>query len=1607
MTNTIKLKTILVTVTLAIFNQAVGQDFGVPELVHESNPSGDGGASNMTSVGDNLYYEANGTLWVYDGSSVSEVNLSGVTYGQIIGQLNSEIYFTASEAGLGLELYRNDGNSTILVADINPSGDSEIEPNSFAVFQDKMIFVADDGSFGQELWMTDGTTTSRISDIATGATSSYPENLKAIDTLLYFTAIEGGNRELYAYTSTEVIKINADAGYESVPDREGFSIAAYNNTLYFTAYDMTSGNNIWLYDGSEIRWFDEGLAATYTNGKDLHVTTVDSRMYWIAENGSGQEAILNYNGSTVSATGAGTIESTDIFHVYKDKIVFKFIAPSNGLTWFTTWNGSVALYDVNFAETSTEYVGAESTIYYLKELLAGSSYELGTMDLASGADQVYDVNPTGTDLISGLAIHQTTLFFEGDDGTSGRELFKLRALNNAPEIINPVTDFTAYLIDGSVTIDMADAIYDPDGDDIQVRVISFHPEIITTSQKGTTVTLHYQQLGTARIKIWLEDEFNRKSENNDFYVTLVTPYLTYGGEDFVERGNNIGEIISGFMNVRIDGDTFANAGGTLEAGTHYNLNNLPEGLTSAASVNSAGDSVKITLAGQAVNHDYGNDVNLEITFTDAAFARAEAASVTNAVAATTGVKVDFNRYHPIELIYPLEELTRTTTSDTVFYTLGYSFDNPGNYDLTAEAVSSDESVATATITHAGNYLSGGYTLEIIPLSVGSTTVTVTATTEYESSATFDFNVEVVEPSLDYSMDIGYLDDLQLTYEGKRAYYQLVDYEMSPDGSKIIHTAPTFTAYQEELNQFGNIAAGATSHEYDNTLFPFNITAYAFRPFGHVSGGSRSVAFSKDGTKLYVSGSNNLYMGLELFSLSEPFNLRSDYTLVHQLDSRDADDEFYDLSYTLNNMVISEDGLSIFHYVYADREIKELRLAAPHDLSGGLTEGAVFSVAELSEPYSYRFSDDGMQLYVFESDIYTVQIYDLPSPYNIADSYTDAGTFTIDPADMEPEGDFYTDNFHISKNKKKLYVVSYDDRGNYLHQYAITNASSGFTEMEANDGALSGKMVITSAERTFINISGTLEHGNHYSIANLPEGLTPVVAIDASGYQAQLTFEGKASKHNSLYNINDIHISFTGAAFESGDVGGFVNAVGGTGFGIEFVGDGEINEIAKTACEYFLFDGDRLTRSDTYEKLYAITPTYDSLVILNLTILDATSSEKTVKACELYEWNGQTFTTPGTYQELFTNAAGCDSTATLNLTILQPTTSEEEIAVCESYEWNGTTFTTSGTYQELLTNAAGCDSTATLNLTILEPTAGAMEVSVCGSYIWEEDEYTASGSYEKTLVNAAGCDSTATLDLTILSSSLSLSVVQTCDSYEWGGSTYTESGSFELLLTNTLGCDSTALLTLIIEDSTSGAAAVEACGSYEWEGSTYDASGSYETLLANSVGCDSTATLDLTVLPEPTAELEIDGDGLTLTEMNAGDTYQWYDCSTDLPISGATEAAFKPIENGEYYVEVSNGLCTVTSLCAEATFVITALEDTPSPEIRVYPNPTSDKVQIELGDMYEKFSIEVMTLTGQLIQQQEMLMTDRCELDFSGRKGMVLIRVSTSEEVLLHSRVLIR
>ena len=83
---------------------------------------------------------------------------------------------------------------------------------------------------------------------------------------------------------------------------------------------------------------------------------------------------------------------------------------------------------------------------------------------------------------------------------------------------------------------------------------------------------------------------------------------------------------------------------------------------------------------------------------------------------------------------------------------------------------------------------------------------------------------------------------------------------------------------------------------------------------------------------------------------------------------------------------------------------------------------------------------------------------------------------------------------------------------------------------------------------------------------------------------------------------------------------------------------------------------------------------------------------------------------------------------------------------------------------------------------------------------------------------------------------------------------------------------------------------------------------------------------------------------TLTSNMNNASYQWMDCSTNLPLTSQISQSFSPSASGSYAVEVTVGSCTELSSCVDFTSLDSNTFKLNT--IKIYPNPASSTLNIE-------------------------------------------------------------
>jgi hypothetical protein len=265
---------------------------------------------------------------------------------------------------------------------------------------------------------------------------------------------------------------------------------------------------------------------------------------------------------------------------------------------------------------------------------------------------------------------------------------------------------------------------------------------------------------------------------------------------------------------------------------------------------------------------------------------------------------------------------------------------------------------------------------------------------------------------------------------------------------------------------------------------------------------------------------------------------------------------------------------------------------------------------------------------------------------------------------------------------------------------------------------------------------------------------------------------------------------------------------------------------------------------------------------------------------------------------------------------------------------------------------------------------SVTVNSCGSYTWPLTgmTYTSSGFFNTIIANQQGCDTIVTLQH-IIRPKYTVNTSKTeCESYTWpsNGLTYTASGIYYDSLLSIYGCDSVRKLFLTINQKSFSTATVSVCeNTYVWplNGQTYNQSGTYTDTIVNSAGCDSIATLNLTVSSLNTTVQNTAG---VLSATQATAVYQWINCASMSPISGAVNQNFVPTSNGNYAVIIQFENCTDTSACVE--YASAGIEQQEGCEFMVFPNPSLGEIQLSFPRPFSGL-IRFTDLHGKLLYSQ--------------------------------------
>ncbi len=369
-------------------------------------------------------------------------------------------------------------------------------------------------------------------------------------------------------------------------------------------------------------------------------------------------------------------------------------------------------------------------------------------------------------------------------------------------------------------------------------------------------------------------------------------------------------------------------------------------------------------------------------------------------------------------------------------------------------------------------------------------------------------------------------------------------------------------------------------------------------------------------------------------------------------------------------------------------------------------------------------------------------------------------------------------------------------------------------------------------------------------------------------------------------------------------------------------------------------------SGTYTETISNYAGCDSIITYKITIGRKYNSLNIVACDSFISYKGIKVKQTSTVRDTFFGGTskGCDSIVIMNVKILNSVKTQENKTACDSFKIGNTTYYNSQIIT--LNNKAknGCDSIHTINLTVYKTTATLDTVSACNSYLSPKGKWHyQSGIYIDTFKNANGCDSLLYINLTIHEpDSLSFNVT-TCDSFvSQKGTVYKQTGVFIEKFKNKHGCDSTNRFNIVIHYSKKTNFNLSACDSALVHGVWQLQSGNYSKTFTTYNGCDSISTTNLNLTK---IDPSITQNNESLTANESGASYQWITCPSNTVIVGATNALYTATKNGAYAVVIYKNNCTDTSACVQVnTLGIHASQIVDY--LSAFPNPNNGKFTIQ-------------------------------------------------------------
>lgn len=413
-------------------------------LLKNINPSTVGAnVKELLEVGNTLYFIADDgvhgeAVWtanlvteevtmVADVTPLSTDKVSGLT------EYNGQVAFYNDSFGLSGGIFLTNGTGTpTLLSSLRPTPFND-DGDLFVSLSGSLFFVADDGVNGEELWSSFNGGAATRREINPNQASSSPRELVALNNFIYFAATGPTNgREVYFGDAFSISSMDINQGSGS-SNPENF--VRSGSRVYFAADNGSIGRELWSTTG-----FTPSLVADIRSGANSssphNLTDVNGTLYFAANNGSNGVEPHRSNGNPGNAVMVGNINNGSSnpsgFLSHNGRVYFTAEQSSTGRElWSTDGTTSTIVADVNPGPASSEATPlldiGNRLIFAASSTAASDNEPWSTDGTAAKTIQIEDLKPSvfASSNPDEMVEINGTIYFVADNGSAGRELFKM------------------------------------------------------------------------------------------------------------------------------------------------------------------------------------------------------------------------------------------------------------------------------------------------------------------------------------------------------------------------------------------------------------------------------------------------------------------------------------------------------------------------------------------------------------------------------------------------------------------------------------------------------------------------------------------------------------------------------------------------------------------------------------------------------------------------------------------------------------------------------------------------------------------------------------------------------------------------------------------------------------------------------------------------------------------------------------------------------------------------------------------------------------------------------------------------------------------------------